>query len=99
MTPHVGLRAYLGAAENLYTGEPYELTEAHLREWSAARRRASPGALPAAGRDRRRGARLSAGGAGYAGAQQVVVEGGDHSLQSFPEHLPLILEFAGLAPL
>ncbi|HWV88437.1 MAG TPA: YqiA/YcfP family alpha/beta fold hydrolase, partial [Burkholderiales bacterium] len=31
--PHVGLRAYLGAQKNLHTGEPYELTEAHLREW------------------------------------------------------------------
>jgi predicted esterase YcpF (UPF0227 family) len=25
-----------------------------------------------------------------------VIEGGDHSLQSFPQHLPRILEFAGL---
>ena len=31
--PHVGLRAYLGAQKNLHTGEPYELTEAHLRDW------------------------------------------------------------------
>ena len=29
--PHVGLRAYLGTQKNLHTGEPYELTEAHLR--------------------------------------------------------------------
>ena len=35
----------------------------------------------------------------YAGARQIVVEGGDHTLQSFPEHLPVILRFAGLAPL
>jgi len=27
-----------------------------------------------------------------------VVKGGDHSLKSFPEHLPLIAEFARLAP-
>jgi predicted esterase YcpF (UPF0227 family) len=32
----------------------------------------------------------------YAGARQVIVAGGDHALKSFPEHLPLILEFAGL---
>ena len=31
--PHLGLRAYLGPQKNLYTGEPYELTEAHLEEW------------------------------------------------------------------
>ncbi|MET0681147.1 MAG: YqiA/YcfP family alpha/beta fold hydrolase [Burkholderiales bacterium] len=35
----------------------------------------------------------------YAGARQIVVEGGDHTLKSFPDHLPAILEFAGLAPL
>ena len=32
----------------------------------------------------------------YAGAEQIVIRGGDHSLQSFPQHLPRILEFAGL---
>src|SRR5262245_51669948 len=31
--PHVGLRAYLGPHSNLHTGEPYQLTEAHLHEW------------------------------------------------------------------
>src|ERR1051326_6786721 len=31
--PQVGLRAYLGPQKNLHTGEPYELTESHLREW------------------------------------------------------------------
>jgi len=30
----------------------------------------------------------------YAGAQQLVIPGGDHSLQSFPRHLPRILEFS-----
>jgi predicted esterase YcpF (UPF0227 family) len=33
----------------------------------------------------------------YAGCEQVVVEGGDHSLQSFAQHLPCILQFAGHA--
>jgi hypothetical protein len=33
----------------------------------------------------------------YAGAQQVVVQGGDHSLQSFPRHLPRIVEFCRAA--
>ena len=30
----------------------------------------------------------------YAGAEQIVIPGGDHSLQSFPQHLPRILQFA-----
>src|SRR5690606_37591615 len=33
--PHLGLRAYLGPQKNLHTGEPYELTEAHLAEWES----------------------------------------------------------------
>jgi len=94
--PHVGLRAYLGPQKNLYTGEPYTLTEAHLAEWRRLY-------MPKVTADRylllvetgdevldyRRAVER------YAGAEQVVVEGGDHTLQSFPQHLPRILEFAG----
>lgn len=94
--PHVGLSAYLGPQRNLYTGEPYELTRAHLEQW----RQLYAGRITA-GRylllvetgdevlDYRRAAER------YAGAEQRVIEGGDHSLRSFPEHLPKILRFAG----
>ena len=94
--PHVGLRAYVGPQKNLFTGAPYELTEAHLEQW---RRLWVPALTP--GRyllvvetgdevlDYRRAV------ARYSGADQVVVQGGDHSLQSFPQHLPRILAFAG----
>jgi predicted esterase YcpF (UPF0227 family) len=94
--PHVGLRAYLGPQKNLFTGEPYELTEKHLNEWQAAY---MPKVTPARYLllvetgdevlDYRRAVER------YAGAKQVVVQGGDHSLQSFPTHLPRILAFAG----
>jgi uncharacterized protein len=94
--PHVGLRAYLGAQKNLYTGEPYELTEAHLAQWRALH---VPKIEPSRYLlivetgdevlDYRRAVER------YAGAEQVVVPGGDHSLQSFPSHLARILSFAG----
>jgi len=95
--PHVGLRAYLGAQKNLHTGEPYELTEAHLREWkNMYTERLTPQRyllLVETGDEvldyRKAVAR-------YAGAEQFVIEGGDHSLQSFAEHLPRIVRFAGL---
>lgn len=95
--PHVGLRAYLGPQKNLHTGEPYELTETHLREWEALyAARITPQRyllLVEMGDEvldyRRAVAR-------YAGAEQVVIEGGDHSLQSFPQHIPKILRFAGI---
>jgi predicted esterase YcpF (UPF0227 family) len=34
----------------------------------------------------------------YEGSRQIVIEGGDHSLKSFPKHIPLILDFARLEP-
>ena len=94
--PHVGLRAYLGAQKNLYSGEPYELTETHLQEW---RELYVPRIMPSRYLllvetgdevlDYRRALEH------YAGTEQAVVQGGDHSLKSFPEHLPRILAFAG----
>jgi len=95
--PQVGLRAYLGEQKNLHTGEPYHLTEAHLRAWQAlVAPRITPGRyllLVETGDEvldyRKALAR-------YRGAEQIVIEGGDHSLQSFPRHLDRILAFAGL---
>ena len=97
--PHTGLRALLGAQQNLYTGEKYELTEEHFEQWEKL-------FVPVVSPHRyllivetgdevldyRQAVEK------YRGARQVVVEGGDHTLKSFPEHIPLILEFAGLAP-
>jgi uncharacterized protein len=98
--PHVGLRAYLGPQKNLHTGEPYELTEAHLRQWEKLYvPRISPQRyllIVETGDevlDYRQAVER------YAGAEQVVVQGGDHSLQSFPQHLPRILEFSRAASL
>lgn len=95
--PHVGLRAYLGPQRNLHTGEAYELTEAHLREWQrlyAARITPQRYLLIVETGDEVLDYRRAL--ERYAGAEYIVVEGGDHSLASFPEHLPRILRFAGL---
>jgi uncharacterized protein len=92
--PHVGLRAYLGPQKNLHTGEPYELTDAHLADWEKLYvPRLTPGRyllLVETGDevlDYRRAVER------YRGAEQVVVTGGDHSLQTFPQHLPRLVEF------
>ena len=94
--PHLGLRTYLGTQRNLYTGEPYELTEAHLDEWRALyvpkitpRRYVLIVETGDEVLDYRRAVER------YAGAEQVVLPGGDHSLQSFPSHLARVLSFAG----
>jgi predicted esterase YcpF (UPF0227 family) len=98
--PHVGLRAYLGPQKNLHTGEPYVLTEAHLREWEKLYvPRINPARyllIVETGDevlDYRRAVER------YSGAEQRVIAGGDHSLQSFPEHLGRILEFSRAAAL
>jgi predicted esterase YcpF (UPF0227 family) len=93
--PHIGLRAYLGPQTHLHTGESYELTEAHLEEWA---RLYCPRITPCRYLlivetgdevlDYRKALER------YAGAEQLVVAGGDHSLQSFPQHLARILEFS-----
>ena len=85
--------------QNLHTGERYELTEAHLAQWE---RLFVPKVTPERylllvetgdeALDYREAVEK------YRGARQIVVEGGDHTLKSFPDHIPLIVDFAGLAP-
>ncbi|HKY01444.1 MAG TPA: YqiA/YcfP family alpha/beta fold hydrolase [Burkholderiales bacterium] len=95
--PQQRLERYLGPQTNLFTGEAYELTPAHIEQWRA---------LDVPVRDPWRFLLIVETGdevldfrlavQKYAGAEQIVVEGGDHSLRSFQAHIPRILEFAGL---
>ncbi len=94
---HIGLRAYLGEQHNLHTNEPYQLTETHLTEWQRLYvPRVSPERylLLVETGDEVLDYRQAL--ARYAGAEQIVVQGGDHSLASFPRYLARITEFAGL---
>lgn len=97
ITPHIGLEAYLGTQKNLHTGAPYELTRAHLEGWrSLVVDRIDPERfllLVETGDevlDWREALRK------YEGARMVIRQGGDHSLQSFPEQIGRILAFAGI---
>lgn len=96
--PHTGLRAFPLTQQNLYTGERYELTEEHFLEWEQlVVPRITPELyllLVETGDevlDYREALQK------YRGCRQLVVEGGDHTLRSFPEHIPQILDFAHLA--
>jgi predicted esterase YcpF (UPF0227 family) len=95
--PYAGLETLLGKQKNLYTGEEYELTRAHLDGWRSLEvERVDPERyllLLETGDellDWREAARK------YEGARMVIRDGGDHTLRSFPEHLARILRFAGL---
>jgi predicted esterase YcpF (UPF0227 family) len=87
---------YLGPQCNLYTGERFDLTREHVAELAAL----DPPAITRPGRywllvetadevlDYREAVAF------YAGAFQSVVQGGDHSLASFPEFVPDIVAWA-----
>ena len=94
--PHRHFGRYLGPQKNLYTGEEFILTEEHVDELRAA----DP---PAITRPERYWLFVETGDEVldyreaveyYAGALQEVVRGGDHSMVSFPEHIPEIEECA-----
>ena len=94
--PHTHFKRYLGPQTNLYTGEAFELTPQHVEELRAL----DP---PAITRPERYWLFVETGDevldyreavAYYAGALQEVVRGGDHSLITFPERIPDIVEWA-----
>ena len=97
--PHLGLRSFLGRQKNLYNSETYELTEVHLAQLE--------GLLVPAITPERYLLPVETGDevidyrealAKYRGSRQMVVQGGNHTLRSFPEHIPMVLEFSGLNP-
>ena len=95
--PQMDLEAYIGLQRNLYTGATYELTREHVAQWRAldvARVDARRYLLIVETGDEVLDYRLAVDK--YAGADQIVVDGGDHSLRSFPCHIRAILRFAGL---
>ena len=91
------LGGLVGRHVNFHTGEPFEFTREHAEQLAAfAVPRVSPARyllLVETGDevlDYRQAVER------YAGCRQVVVDGGEHGLRSFPEHLPQLFEFCGL---
>ncbi len=91
-------RQWFGPQKNLYTGEEWVLTEDHARQLAALD-------VPQITRPERYLLLVETGDEilpwrraveKFAGARQIVVEGGDHGFQSFPQYLNEILRFAGL---
>ena len=96
--PYLGLRNYLGTQKNIYTGEPYEFTEAHLAELRALEVDAvTPERylLIVGTDDEVLDYRVAL--ARYSGCRQIVVEGGDHGLGDFGGYLDQVLAYANLA--
>jgi len=93
--PYDDLRPYVGTQTNLYTGESFEVTDAHFAELAAL-------AVPHVTRPERYFLLVQSGDevldwreavAFYGGALQYVEGGGDHSFQRFADQIPAILRF------
>ncbi len=99
--PHDGLRDYLGSQKNLYTSEEYLLTEQHLDEMRTLfvpqLNRLERYLLITATGDEVLDYRDSV--ARYAGAEQIVIQGSDHGMSDFADHVDKIMSFAGVRPL
>lgn len=96
--PQQDLETYIGPQRNLYTGAAYELTAEHLAQWRALDVTAvHPERYLLIVETGDEVLDYRAAVRKYAGARQIVVAGGDHSLRSFPQHIDEILRFAGLA--
>ena len=96
--PYELLHDHVGMQTNLYTGERYEFTGAHVEELRALEQdRVTPARylLMLETGDEVLDYRQAV--ARYAGAQQYVIEGGDHGFGDFAEHLEVVFAFAGLA--
>ncbi|ODV01298.1 MAG: esterase [Thiobacillus sp. SCN 63-57] len=92
---HTLLRAALGPQTNWHSGEKWELTEAHLAELAALD-------VPTISQPERYLLLVQTGDevldyrdavAYYAGATQIVEDGGDHGFAGFEHHFQTILDF------
>lgn len=96
ITPHAGLRGYLGPQKNLYTGEEYVLTEAHLAQlaelYVANPRRLPNYLLIHTTGDELLDWRVAVDH--YRGCRQVIVQGSDHGFREFGDYLDIVLAFA-----
>ena len=94
ITPHEGLRTYLGPQRNLYSGEEYVLTEEHLSQLAVLHvpRLARPGRylLIHATSDELLDWRIAVDH--YRGCRQVVVQGCDHGFREFGDYLDIVLD-------
>ena len=92
---HQLMRGALGPQTNWHSGEKWELTEAHLAELAALD-------VPAISQPERYLLLAQTGDevldyrdavAYYAGAKQIIEEGGDHGFAGFERHFQTILDF------
>lgn len=94
----LSLEAYIGTQTNLYTGETFDFTGAHIDELRALE-------VPAITQPEHYWLLAETGDEvldyrhavqKYAGARQTVLEGGDHGFSRWNDYLDAVIAFAGL---
>ena len=98
--PYELLKDHLGAQQNFHTGERYEFTARHVEELRAletATITPERYLLIATTGDEVLDYRAAV--ARYHGSRQLVLEGGDHGLSDFPDHVDTVLAFCGVVPM
>ena len=97
IAPHELLAKALGPQKNLYTGETYELTRAHLEELRALDvaqiTRPERYLLIVAMGDEVLDSRVAI--ARYRHATQIVHPGGDHGFSAFAQYVDAVIDFGG----
>ena len=95
---HLSLATFIGPQVNLYNGEKYEFTSAHIEELKALAvaipKRLDRYWLMVETGDETLDYRQAA--AFYRGAKQLVIEGGDHGFNAWQSLLPEVAAFAGI---
>ncbi len=90
------LKPWVGPHENLYTGEPFNLTDAHIEQLEGLW-------IPSLSHPERFWLLVETGDEildyrqavrRYQGARQTVIPGGDHGLQSFGDYVDEIIDLA-----
>lgn len=97
ITPHLGLRDYIGPQRNLYSDEPYELTQQHLDQMAQY-------FVEKPTHMERYFVMVTTGDevldyreavAKYPGARALVVPGSDHGFAEFEQYLDQVIDFGG----
>lgn len=96
ITPHEGLRSYLGPQKNLYTGDEYVLTEEHLAQLAGLRvdkpAKMDRYLLMHTTGDELLDWRIAVDH--YHGCRQVIVQGSDHGFREFGDYIDIVFEFS-----
>ena len=96
ITPHRGLREYLGQQKNLYSGEEYVLTEEHLAQLADLQvqkpLRLDRYLLMHTTGDELLDWRIAT--EHFRGCRQIIVRGSDHGFAEFGDYIDIVLEFA-----